>query len=65
LLVESLDRLLGDRAVRVVHEGEAARTARFTVDGENDRRRRADARQVLAKVRLGCGIRQVPDEQSN
>src|SRR5713226_2268652 len=40
LLVEPLNRLLGNRTIRVIHEGEAARTARFAVDGKDDGRGR-------------------------
>jgi hypothetical protein len=64
-LIEPLDRLLGDGAVRVIHECEAARAARLTIHWKDDGRRCADARQMLAEIRFRCGIRQVPDEQTD
>src|SRR5262249_46006499 len=36
LSVEALDRLFRVRAIRVFHEGEAARAACFAIDGQHD-----------------------------
>src|SRR5258708_36870674 len=65
LLVEPLNRLLGNRAIRVIHEAQAARAAGFAVDGKDDGRGRADARQVLPQVCLRRRIRQIADEQAD
>ena len=65
LLVEPLDRLLGNRAIRVIHEGEAAGAACLAVHGQDDRRRDADARQMLTQICLRRRVRQITDEQAD
>jgi hypothetical protein len=64
-LIEPLDGLFRDGAVGVIDKRETARTPRLTIDWKDHGRRRADAGQVLAEIRFGRGIRQVPDEQTD
>jgi hypothetical protein len=48
LLVETPDRLLGDRAVGIVNERETSRSSGLPVGREHDLGGGADARQMLA-----------------
>jgi hypothetical protein len=60
--VELLDGALGDAAIVVVDEGEAAWTAGFAVRGYDDLQRIADRPEVLPDVDFGRAVRQIPDE---
>ena len=61
LLVEPPDRLFSDGAIRVVDEREAARTAGFPIDGQDDlrwvRRRSTGAPATLPRSRRKAGCR--------
>jgi len=56
-LIEFANDVLGDVALGKFHEGEAARTTRFTVDRHGNVRRFGDGREVGPKVRLSRAIR--------
>jgi hypothetical protein len=44
------DGLLGDGAIRIVHEGEATRPSGFPIEGQHNGSGGTDARQVLAQL---------------
>jgi hypothetical protein len=48
LLIESADRGLGDRPIRVIDECEPARPARFAIDRKNNLSGFTDAGKVLS-----------------
>jgi hypothetical protein len=65
LLVEPLDRLFGDGAIRVIDEREASRSSGLPIYGKHYRCGLADAGQVRAQLCLRGDIRQIANEQTD
>jgi len=65
LTVELLDRLLGVRPLRILHEREAAGTTGLTVNRQDDLRGRRHGPEVGTEVGFGGGVRQIADEQAD
>jgi hypothetical protein len=65
LLIESPDGFLGNGPLGVIDEGEAARPAGFPVHRKDDLGWCADAGQMLPEICLVCGVRQIPDKQTD
>ena len=60
--MELLNRPLGDTAIVVVDESEAARPARVAIGGNDDLHRIANRAEVLPDIYLGRAVREIADE---
>jgi hypothetical protein len=65
LSIETLDRLLGGRALRVLDKGKTAGASGLAIERAHDLGRLTHLREMCAQVVFGGLIRQVADEQSD
>jgi hypothetical protein len=64
LLIEAVDGLFGDGAVRELDEGESPWPAGVTVDGDDDLRRLTDGAEVRSQIGVGGAKGHIAYEQT-
>jgi hypothetical protein len=64
LLVEPLNRLFGHTPIEELDKGKAAGAAGFAINRNNDLRRGTHGGEVRPKIRFGCSVGHVANEQT-